>query len=243
VERIRLAAGVLRVSVPHQHQGHRFLVTLPDGEIEVRGTRFEVEVRDQRTRRLEVRDGLVALRLAGRHEQLLAAGSRWSPPASVGEPEVVARHDGPGSSAAGPVLPASAPAPHALRAAAPRVATETLASFVAGLDALHRGDLAAAATLFAAFEREHPDDDRAEDAGYLRVVALRRVGTSGAAAAAESYLRRYARGARRWDAVALIAAVGRTGLTCAELGAIAAEFEGDAARRSALRPLMARCPQ
>lgn len=222
-------------------QGHRFLLMLPDGEIEVHGTRFEVEVRDRHTRRLDVHEGLVALRLVGRNEQLLAAGSRWSPPESVREPEEVAGLDGPEASPA-PGLLAAAPGPHALRAARPQSAPDALTFFVAGLDALQRGDLAAAADRFAAFERDHPADVRAEDAGDLRIVALRRAGTTGAVAAAESYLRRYLRGARRGDAVAFVAAAGHTGLTCTELAAIAAEFEGDADRRATLRPLVARCP-
>jgi TolA-binding protein len=59
--------------------GQRFLAALPDGELEVRGTRFEIEVHDGSTTRVEVSEGAVALRLRGQSERRIAAGERWSP--------------------------------------------------------------------------------------------------------------------------------------------------------------------
>jgi hypothetical protein len=241
-ESIRLSDGVIRVTVPHQHRGHRFLVLLPDGQIEVRGTRFEVEVRDRHTTRLDVAEGLVALRLGARTEQLLAAGSHWAPTPSTADL----------APALAPVLaPAPEQGPHArpagvhARRPAPAQASETtsgLSSFVAGLDAFQRGDLAIAADDFAAFEREHPTDDRAEDAGYLRVVALRRAGTTLAAcAAAESYLRRYPAGARRWETVDYLVHAGGSGFACDQLDALEAEFGRDPTRHATLRGLRDGC--
>jgi ferric-dicitrate binding protein FerR (iron transport regulator) len=58
---------------PHQ----RFLLTLPDGELEVRGTRFVVTVADGKTKGVDVAEGTVALRLRGRAEMLLSEGERW----------------------------------------------------------------------------------------------------------------------------------------------------------------------
>ena len=44
-ERVRLDDGAIAVHVRKQGAGERFLVVLPDGEIEVRGTSFDVVVR------------------------------------------------------------------------------------------------------------------------------------------------------------------------------------------------------
>jgi hypothetical protein len=68
------------------------------------------------------------------------------------------------------------------------------------MDALERGDNHQAATLFATFLGKHPGDRRAEDAAYLRAIALQRcediVGTKDAA---REYLRRYPYGFRRLE--------------------------------------------
>jgi outer membrane protein assembly factor BamD (BamD/ComL family) len=64
--------------------------------------------------------------------------------------------------------------------------------------ALDRGDNNQAATLFNAFVAAHPRDSRAEDALYLRVIALQRTGNAAATErAASDYLRRYPRGFRK----------------------------------------------
>ena len=63
--------------------------------------------------------------------------------------------------------------------------------------ALDRGDNSQAAALFNAFVVAHPRDSRAEDALYLRVIALQRTGNSSATErAANDYLRRYPHGFR-----------------------------------------------
>jgi len=54
-----------------------FSLTLPDGELDVRGTRFVVSVDGGKTQVIEVNEGMVALRLQGRPEMLLKAGQRW----------------------------------------------------------------------------------------------------------------------------------------------------------------------
>jgi outer membrane protein assembly factor BamD (BamD/ComL family) len=64
--------------------------------------------------------------------------------------------------------------------------------------ALDRGDNNQAATLFNTFVAAHPRDSRAEDALYLRVIALQRTGNASATErAATDYLRRYPRGFRK----------------------------------------------
>jgi TolA-binding protein len=74
------------------------------------------------------------------------------------------------------------------------------ADFRSAMAALDRGDSRDAADEFARFARNYPVDDRAEDAAYLRVVALRRCGDPGATKqAATEYLRRYPAGFRRTE--------------------------------------------
>jgi outer membrane protein assembly factor BamD (BamD/ComL family) len=66
------------------------------------------------------------------------------------------------------------------------------------MEALDRGDNRGAATLFGAFLARHPGDRRAEDAAYLRVIALQRCGDAASTKdAAREYLRRYPSGFRR----------------------------------------------
>ena len=74
--RVSLNAGVASFHVEHVAAGARFLVLLPDGEIEVRGTRFVVDVAGNHTRSVLVTEGVVALRLGGT-VQLLHSGDRW----------------------------------------------------------------------------------------------------------------------------------------------------------------------
>jgi TolA-binding protein len=63
---------------------------------------------------------------------------------------------------------------------------------------------AGAAAAFASFLAKHPHDPRAEDAAYLRVIALQRSGDSGSVRwAAQEYLRRYPEGFRRAEMEAL----------------------------------------
>jgi TolA-binding protein len=62
---------------------------------------------------------------------------------------------------------------------------------------LNARDNVRAADAFASFLAKHPHDPRAEDAAYLRVLALERSGDdSGMKQAAEEYLRRYPSGFR-----------------------------------------------
>lgn len=76
VSAVRLRDGTALFQVGKRASGQRFLVRLPDGEIEVRGTRFVVDVRDGRTQSVVVTEGVVALRI-GNGESILHAGDRW----------------------------------------------------------------------------------------------------------------------------------------------------------------------
>ena len=234
-ETVRLTEGVLRVTVPHQHARHRFVVALPDGELEVRGTRFIVEARGGRTEQVTVFEGLVALRVGRSSEQLIAAGGRWHAP----DPQVATVVPAP------PV--ALVPTPTAEVASAPARAVSRRAEpagesafqrFAAGVAAMGRGDFRVAAEAFEDFERRQPQDERAEDAAWLRVVALRRGGDEGSAlVAAERYLERYPSGARRAEAASLVARSAYARGDCARVIALARSENG----AGDLTRLRARC--
>jgi outer membrane protein assembly factor BamD (BamD/ComL family) len=66
------------------------------------------------------------------------------------------------------------------------------------MSALDAGKHREAAAAFTRFLRRHPADRRAEDAAYLRVIALQRLGArEDTRRAAQEYLRRHPTGFRR----------------------------------------------
>lgn len=84
VERwFRLARGAVSAHVSKLKAGERFVVTTPDAEVEVRGTRFQVTVvpPDEAcgqgvVTRVAVSEGVVVVRSSG-HEVRVEAGHRW----------------------------------------------------------------------------------------------------------------------------------------------------------------------
>jgi outer membrane protein assembly factor BamD (BamD/ComL family) len=77
--------------------------------------------------------------------------------------------------------------------------------FREAMAALHAGQSRDAAARFARFIEQHPRDARAEDAAYMRVLALREAeDEAGMQAAARRYLRRYPEGFRRAEVEALL---------------------------------------
>lgn len=83
-----MTRGTAAFHVERMGPRQRFLLTLPDGDLEVRGTRFVVVIEDGKTRVVDVAEGTVALRLHGRDEMLLTAGQRW-PAAESGRPNLM----------------------------------------------------------------------------------------------------------------------------------------------------------
>src|SRR5699024_4892924 len=127
------------------------------------------------TTRVAVQDGSVVLRLHGRPALALAAGESWSPPPSPAA--TAARSTPPPASVRRGVKPTATTTP------APRRSTpepDASTDFRAAMSAFNSGDHIRAATGFAAFLSRHPHDPRAEDAAYLRVLALQRAGNSSA---------------------------------------------------------------
>jgi hypothetical protein len=210
-EKVVLERGVLWIHVDHSPGQGSLVVVLPDGELEDIGTTFIVTAEDGHTKRVTVQEGRVVLRRRDRPQVAIGSGETWV--ADAPAPAAC-------SSAAPPSEPAAKPAEHAapaeyaapaplahersaarLRSSAPvgsAQAPDPSADFRAAMNALDVGDNHEAATEFASFLRKHPGDRRAEDAAYLRVIALQRCGdTSRTKEAALEYLRLYPAGFRR----------------------------------------------
>jgi hypothetical protein len=210
-----LSDGIAAFHVEHVRVGHRFLLALPDGEIEVRGTRFVVHVQRERTQSVEVSEGVVALRLKGQTELLLGAGERWTlPESSIGKAAAQAP-------ARNGILSAAIAASRSTRSAPAMPPTEVRADaggpgdgraveatgsakserFAAAVDAFHEARYAAADALLLAFMTDYPLDPRCEDAAFLRAVAHARMGdAAGAASLARAYLADFPKGLRRLEA-------------------------------------------
>lgn len=215
VERVVLSEGTLRIQREHRARAPRLVVVLPDGELEDIGTTFYVSVSGGRTTRVVVDEGRVVLRLRGRAPVTLARGGTFTASAPVSATSALSPALDPSASSRGPAstrttpasrVPAVAPTPAGV-SGSPSAAADDSASrdFRAATAALDAGDNSGAAAGFARFLAQHARDARAEDAAYLRVIALQRSGGVDATRrAASDYLRRYPRGFRRAEVEALL---------------------------------------
>jgi ferric-dicitrate binding protein FerR (iron transport regulator) len=202
--RLSLRRGQADVTVQKLRAGQSFVLELPDGELEVRGTRFSVQVADRKTRSVKVSEGLVALRLregTGR-ELLLGAGQGWvmtlAPAPRAPEPQkaLAVAPSASGPAATSPAKPVS-PAP----ASKPASASGATEEFAAAMAAYSRGDFATAERLFLAFEAHYPTSGHVEDTTFLRALTrLRRGDEAGGKALAREYLKRYPNGFRAPEA-------------------------------------------
>jgi hypothetical protein len=191
---VGVTKGTYAVHVQKLTPTQRFVMHLPDGDLEVHGTRFVLVVGTTSTRSVTVSEGLVALRITGQHELRLHPGDSWStptPPATPTPPDVARSAKPPETSpaAARPSSVSKAPKPDAG------------AAFTHAMSAYSRGDFAEAERSFLAFERDFPSDARTEDSAFLRATARARRGDAqGARALAQDYLRRFPFGLRRVEA-------------------------------------------
>lgn len=221
---VAFRGGKAGFHVEHLEGPARFVLTLPDGQLEVHGTRFVVEVVAGRTKEVTVSEGVVALRVPG-FEGLLHAGERWPPvvvsapspePAPVTDPVAPAIQELGSAPTGGKVMPA----PAAPKASAEGVATAESGAqpptagerFAEAMAAFSAGDYGRADNLFASFVRDFPRDGRAEDAMFLRADARARRGDmAGARAAAREYLQVFPRGLRRPEAERMAGLEGSAG--------------------------------
>jgi hypothetical protein len=191
VEVVALDEGTLKLQVRHQVPGERFLVRLPDGELEVRGTTFEVAARGGATTSVQVAEGLVELRLDGDTPLRLAAGEKWARPAQPSSSSAVAATSG---------------SVRVTSAATTSSAASPDAEYAHALSLLRLGRNEDAAAAFDTFVVGHPHTPLAEDASFLEAVALARAGRRDAAAlAAQHHLAAFPASFHRKEASILIA--------------------------------------
>jgi hypothetical protein len=224
--RLRLDIGDVELQVDKLSARQRFVLELPDGEVEVVGTRFRVVASALGTEQVRVSEGRVALRLARRAPLLLAAGESWERASEEQEagqevkPDASVRAHSPAGAAAEraaqgvaraqPSAPdaGSQPRPSSSAAAESVEAAERAgagAEFAQAMAAFDAGDYGRAEGAFSGFERRHSGDARCEDATFLRAVARARRGdAAGASAIAREYLGRYPSGLRVREAKQLI---------------------------------------
>jgi TolA-binding protein len=230
LERLALDDGTIRVHVRPQQPGERFLVVLPDGEIEVRGTTFDVRVTRGATTLVHVDEGIVDLRLRGHDSVSLGVGATWSaaPPTEAPQPE-----------------PTPAPAtqgsrPAMARPAIPASSVDGAQAYADAVRLLQDGRAGDAASALHALVVAHPRSPEAEDASYLEAVALARTGRGDAAAlAAEHHLASFPASFHRREAAILIARAAAQRGDCERARAVLTPWTGtgtDPEARTALRP-------
>jgi TolA-binding protein len=221
---LRLTDGIVSLHVDKLAPGQRFTVVLPDGELEVRGTRFIVEVRDGRTDRVEVTEGAVTVKLGARESRLLGAGESWRGNLAGAEETPVDVGSKPRDNSDDPIEPATAPQPSAKPAGASPLRSangggpskkepsnvragkpSAGAVFVAAMAAFDAGAYGRAEQLFTEFEGLSPTDARAEDADFLRIIIRARLGDEkGARQKAHAYLARHPRAFREGEVEAFL---------------------------------------
>jgi ferric-dicitrate binding protein FerR (iron transport regulator) len=216
--RLRLGSGSFMLEVDKLTAVQRFVLELPDGELEVIGTHFGVRVEPEGTRRVEVTEGRVALRLRDALPMSLGAGESWTAEreaARAAAPPSVPAAELPSTPAPAAAVPNErSPArarqtalPETKRGLEPPSGEQAATSgthnddFARAVAAFGAGDYGQAERLFQDFERRHPEDARQEDSTFLRAVARARRGdAAGARATARQYLERYPNGLRAPEA-------------------------------------------
>lgn len=205
---VRLAAGTASFHVEHTKGRQRFLLHTPDGQIEVHGTRFHVEVDQGTTRRVRVAEGVVSLRVRSEPEIWLRAGEEWRAARSDTAMAAPAASDPPNV-----VAPLPEQAAQASKSedgvAAKRKGTDAdraasggdRDAFASAVSAFRSGKFRRAEQLFDVFLSQAPRDARAEDAWFLKAVARSRSGDrEGASRLSRDYLQRFPNGLRRREA-------------------------------------------
>jgi type IV secretory pathway VirB2 component (pilin) len=218
-ERVQLDEGAIRVHVRSQVSGERFLVMTPDGEIEVRGTTFDVSVEHGATKYVHVDEGVVELRIRDRGVTILFANETYNAPA----PAIATVSRVP---ARPPPVSVPPPAPRV-----PRTATRSEdddIAYAAAIDLLHQGRSDQAASAFHALALAAPGTPQAEDASFLEAVAIARAGrTDAAALAAEHYLASFPDSFHRKEATTLVIRAASELGDCGKARAMIASWKDD----------------
>ncbi len=197
---LHLAGGSVDLHVAKLAAGQRFLVDTVDTEIEVRGTRFHVEVADPGAAcaggvtRVSVSEGVVVVRHAG-VEARVEAGESWPKGcAATGAPASKAQGGWPGGAGHG--------------GKGWRPAGSDLGGqndlYAEGTRAWHRGDGQTALGAFDQLIARFPNGPDAETACVERMRILRSIAPDRAPASAREYIARYPSGFARAEAEALL---------------------------------------
>jgi ferric-dicitrate binding protein FerR (iron transport regulator) len=225
-----LAAGTMRANVAKLKPGERFVVRTADGEIEVRGTTFEVSIvppslcANGSKTHLAVAEGTVAVRTS-RGEELVTKGQVWpadcateAAPLPMPTAPLVASATSDGSLA--PITSSSAASTSATEpkptgsAPAPRVPSTVAAAsdlgaqnalFAEATAARRRGDDTAALAAYDRLRAQYPQSPLSETADTERMRLLAASNPRRGAEAARAYLARYPRGFARAEAAAIAA--------------------------------------
>jgi len=212
-----LGKGLLDLRVAKLQANERLLVRTSDAEVEVRGTRFHVEVLDPatscdgRATRVSVDEGVVVVRRDGA-EVRLTAGQSWPTctqtaatpvPTTTAEPAVTAAVPGSSSAPVGTLeLPAAPPKPQAPMA--PSTLAEENDLYADGIAKKRQHDMAGAAAAFERLLAKYPQSRLAEDASAERLKALKSSNPARAKIAAREYLDRFPRGFARDEAESVL---------------------------------------
>lgn len=203
-ETVVLREGELSLDVRRRGSSPRLVVEVPDGVIEDVGTVFRVRVVSGHTVAVSVTSGRVLMRLGREAERTLSAGESWARPA-----EAVSAADSSGGMGAGTAGSSSAPRSDAARhltdvGPAPSGCKDT-GEFQLGVKAFGEGRYPASIRALESYERRCGTSEHAEDAAYLRMIALARAGRAAdAAGAAQRYVTRFPHGFRRKEAERLL---------------------------------------
>ena len=197
--KIVLERGDLWIRVDHARRQSALIVALPDGELEDTGTTFTVSAAGGRTTRVAVEEGSVLLRIHGRPPVAIGRAESWAPalPARLHPPRAGRKRRARRIRTSDRAGGARASARHRRRRWRLRTRRNPALDFRAAVAVLDSGANREAAAAFARFVAKHARDARAEDAAYLRVIALQRCGADDEMRrAAQDYLRLYPAGFR-----------------------------------------------
>jgi ferric-dicitrate binding protein FerR (iron transport regulator) len=210
IEHFSLQRGELSAHVAKLTAGQRFIVATPDAEVEVRGTRFRLNVLSQaqscgagtRTR-LEVTEGVVEVRASGKAIDV-RAGEYWPVDCSAGPAEEASVAPEPPPPAQEPA-PFAKPAPRTTGATAPaneaertleRASALTAANdlFAEGVAKRRQGDVSGALRAYQELLTRFPRSALAENALVERMRLLASTGDAAKVGEAKRYLARYPHG-------------------------------------------------